>query len=78
MMLWSILCLNVYPKESAPLSKTSAFLANIRLGWKGLPGANGEAYLATSSVMKKKTFNNIDTSVSVIKHFPSSLTLQIN
>jgi hypothetical protein len=30
--------------------------ANVRPGWKGLPGKNALAYLASSSVAKKKCF----------------------
>jgi hypothetical protein len=36
----------------------SEFLANISQSWKGLPGTNTLAYLASLSVMKKK-FDNI-------------------
>ncbi len=36
-------------------------LINIRLGQKGLPGANALAYLHTASVTKKKVFYNNDT-----------------
>ncbi len=48
----------IYPKgeqpNGTPLWLAPAFLINITLGWKGLPGRRAQAYLTSSSVMKKK------------------------
>ncbi len=44
-------------------------LANIRLGWKGLPGTNTLTYLATFSVPKKKSFIIDRSKFNVIKLF---------
>ncbi len=45
---------------------TSALSANIRLGWKGLPGTNT---LADYELLFAKKFYNIDTGTDVIKLF---------
>ncbi len=40
--------LNVDSLKGAPLEKAPALLANIRLGWKSLPGTNTLAYYKKS------------------------------
>jgi hypothetical protein len=35
------------------------FLANFRLGWKGLPGTNAKDYLASLSVTKNQSFKTL-------------------
>ncbi len=41
--------------KSAALVQATTLLTNISLGWKGLPGTNPLAYLASLSVMKNIT-----------------------
>jgi hypothetical protein len=54
--------------EPTLVGRLLALPANIRLGWKGFTGKNALAYLAPSSVTKKKSFIT----------FPPGLLLQVN
>jgi hypothetical protein len=47
--------------DASFLGKLLVFPANVRLDWKGIASTNTLAYLASSTVMKKKMFYNIDT-----------------
>jgi hypothetical protein len=47
--------------KGASLGYATALPANIRLGFKGLPGPNTLAYLSIKSVSKKKDLNGIET-----------------
>jgi hypothetical protein len=42
--------------KSASLGWTPAFPANIRLGWKGLPGTNALAYYESLKITAVKSF----------------------
>jgi hypothetical protein len=44
-------------------------LANIRLGWKGLPGTNNLAYYKYSKITPVKSFITLGLGVNVIKLF---------
>jgi hypothetical protein len=46
-----------------------ALLSNIKLGWKGLPGASTLAYLSEASVTKPKSFITLTQGANVIKLF---------
>jgi hypothetical protein len=56
-------------KKCAPLVLTLALIANIRLGWKDLPGTNGLAYFSNLSVTKKKSLIRWDTCGQCYKTF---------
>jgi hypothetical protein len=59
------------------LGRLQAFLENIKIGGKGLPGTNTQAYFVTSLVLKTKFLHLLQ--VSIIYNFhPSSMALQTN
>jgi hypothetical protein len=60
------------------LGKLQTFLENIKIGGKGLPGTNTQAYFVTSLVLKTKVLQHL-LQVSIIYNFhPSSMALQTN
>jgi hypothetical protein len=59
------------PNQVAPLwGRLLVLLANVRLGWKGLPGTNATAYFSAASV-KMKYFDSLETWAHFIKLFTS-------
>jgi hypothetical protein len=60
------------------LGKLHTLLENIKLGGKGLPGTNAQAYFVTSLVLKTKFLQHL-LQVSIIYNFlSSSQALQTN
>jgi hypothetical protein len=53
--------------SGASLGYSLALPANIRLGWKGLPGKNALAYYEKSQLTVVKSFITLATGVNVIK-----------
>ncbi len=74
--------LGAYPEvehfKGTSVGCSLALLANVRLGWKGLPGTNALAYFASSSATEKKVFVTLEPGANVIKLFPSLLTTRPN
>jgi hypothetical protein len=49
--------------------ESAALLANIRLGWKSLPGTNALAYYENLSITDKKVFITLASGAKVTKRF---------
>jgi hypothetical protein len=59
----------VEPLKDASLSPAMAFVTNIRIGWRGLPGTNAVAYYENTSITNVKSFIIFCPGPNVIKHF---------
>jgi hypothetical protein len=57
------------------LGKAPALLANVRLGWKGLPGTNIIAYYKHFKITDKKSFIAMGPGANVIKLFVRDLRI---
>jgi hypothetical protein len=58
--------------------KDAVLLASIRLGWKGLPGANSLAYLVPSKVTNREKIHNIGPWYQYYNSISSSLKVGTN
>jgi hypothetical protein len=62
-----------YPREEylkgSSIGKASVFPTNIRLGWKGFPGANTQAFCKNSQLTALKSFITLDPGAFVINIF---------
>jgi hypothetical protein len=55
--------------DASFLGKLLVFPVNIRLDWKVITSTNTQAYLASSSVMKEKSFITLTPGLKVVKPF---------